>query len=142
MSNCFNGRNGALSIGSVNVAQLTSWDLTQSADAVECTFMGQAWKQHEAGIASWEGSCEALFAGDTTPGDANELVRVDTNSANTLVPGSPVALVFYAVDGVETNKWTGDAIVTSIENSASLDDMMTVSLSFTGTGALTNTFHP
>lgn len=139
---CFNGRNGALSVGGTNIAQLTSWDLTQSADAVECTFMGQQWKSHEAGIASWEGSCEALFAGDAVAGDANELTRVDTNFANSLIPGSPVALVFYAEAGEATNTWTGNAVVTSIENSATMDDMMTVSLSFTGTGELANTFHP
>lgn len=133
---CFNGRNGALSVGGVNIAQLTSWDLTQSADAVECTYMGQSWKEHQAGIASWEGSCEALLDGGAA--DANNLVRVDT-ALPALTPGSPVALIFYSVDGEVDNAWTGNAIVTSIENSASMDDMMTVSLSFTGTGELTNT---
>lgn len=124
---CFNGRNGALSVGGVNIAQLTSWDVSQSADAVECTFMGQTWKEHEAGIASWEGSCEALLDGATA--DANALLTI----------GATVALIFYAEDGSADNAWTGNAIVTSIENSASLDDMMTVSCSFTGKGELTNT---
>ncbi len=123
---CFNGRNGALSVGGVNIAQLTSWDVSQSVDAVECTYMGQSWKDHEAGIASWEGSCEALLDGGAA-------------DANSLTIGATVALIFYSVDGDVDNAWTGTAIVTSIENSASLDDMMTVSCSFTGKGELTNT---
>lgn len=124
---CFNGREGALSVGGTNIAKLTSWDITESADAIECTFMGQSWKDYEAGIASWEGSCEALI--DGTAADANALLSV----------GATVGLVFYAEAGVSDNAWTGTAIVTSIENSASLDDMMTVSCSFTGKGELTNT---
>ena len=132
MSNCFNGRAGALSVDGTNVGQLTSWSITQSADAIECTFMGQNWKEHQAGIASWEGSAEALFSGEAD----------SVNSLSSVTPGTVVTIVAYPTDGSAANKFEGSAVVTSIENSASIDDMITATFSFTGTGALTTTLTP
>ena len=37
---CYAGKDGALSIGGTNVAMLTSWNVTQSAETLECAYMG------------------------------------------------------------------------------------------------------
>ncbi len=60
------GKSGALSVddGATNVAQLVSWTITQSADTVEASYMGEDWKCSKPGMFSWEGSAEAVF--DTT----------------------------------------------------------------------------
>lgn len=122
---CYAGKDGALSVGGTNIAMLTSWDVSQSAETLECAYMGSTWKEHKAGLLSWEGSCEANFT------DASA-----TQAANEVTVGTEVALIFYPVDGGNMS-FSGNAIVTAIDNSASLGDVQTVSLSFMGTGQLT-----
>ena len=122
---CYAGKDGALSVGGTNIAMLTAWNVSQAAETLECAYMGSTWKDHKAGLLSWEGSADANFTDDTA-----------TQAANEVVVGSEVALVFYP-DAADTSlSFTGTAIVTSIDNSASLGDVQTVSLSFMGTGAL------
>ena len=122
---CYAGKDGALSIGGTNVAMLTSWNVTQSAETLECAYMGVDWKDYKAGLRSWEGSADANFTDDTA-----------TQAANEVVVGSEVAVVFYPVAG-GTMSFTGTAIVTSIDNNVALGDVQTVSLSLTGSGELT-----
>lgn len=121
---CYAGKDGALSIGGTNVAMLTAWNVTQSAETLECAYMGSTWKDFKAGLLSWEGSADANFTDDTA-----------TQAMNEVVVGSEVAVVFYPVDA-GTMSFTGTAIVTSMDNNAALGDVQTVSLSLTGSGAL------
>ena len=122
---CLSGKNGALSVdnGVSNVAQLTSWTITQNAEVIEATHMVASgtpnWMCKVGGALSWEGSAEALF---------------DTAEVYPTI-GSEVTIIAYEADS--TASYTGDAIITSIETAAGVEDMITVSLSFTGTGALT-----
>ena len=131
MSTCYEGKDGALSVGGTNIAMLTSWTVSQSAETLECAYMGVSWKDYKAGLNSWEGSAEMNFtdlasAAGETPAQA---------AANTLTIGSTVSLIFYPVDGGNMS-FTGSAVVTSIDNNAALGDVQTVSISFTGTGEL------
>ena len=121
---CYAGKDGALSIGGTNVAMLTAWNVTQSAETLECAYMGVDWKDYKAGLRSWEGSADANFTDDTAGLAANEVVV-----------GTEVAVIFYPVSG-GTMSFTGTAIVTSIDNNVALGDVQTVSLSLTGSGAL------
>ena len=121
---CYAGKDGALSIGGTNIAMLTAWNVTQSAETLECAYMGVNWKDYKAGLRSWEGSADANFTDDTA-----------TQAANEVVVGTEVAVVFYPVDGGNLS-FTGNAIVTSIDNNAALGDVQTVSLSLTGSGEL------
>ena len=122
---CYAGKDGALSIGGTNVAMLTAWNVTQSAETLECAYMGSTWKDFKAGLLSWEGSADANFTDDTA-----------TQAMNEVVVGSEVAVVFYPV-AAGTMSFTGTAIVTSIDNNVALGDVQTVSLSLTGSGELT-----
>ena len=126
MSNCYAGKDGALSVGGTNIAMLTAWNVSQNAETLECAYMGSVWKENKAGLLAWEGSADANFTDDAQAGAAN---------GTYLTVGSEVALIFYPVSG-GTMSFTGNAIVTSVDNDASLGDVQTVSLSFTGTGAL------
>jgi|TARA_R110000744_G_scaffold316988_1_gene423696 hypothetical protein len=128
---CYAGKDGALSIGGTNVAMLTSWTVSQSAETLECAYMGVSWKDYMAGLNSWEGSAEANF---TDVASAAGLTPAQI-AANSVTVGQSVSLIFYPVDA-GTMSFTGTAIVTSIDNNAALGDVQTVSLSFTGTGEL------
>lgn len=121
---CYAGKDGALSIAGTNIAMLTAWNVTQSAETLECAYMGSTWKDFKAGLLSWEGSADANFTDDTA-----------TQAMNEVTVGSEVAVVFYPVDA-GTMSFTGTAIVTSMDNNAALGDVQTVSLSLTGSGAL------
>lgn len=128
---CYAGKDGALSVGGTNVAMLTSWTVSQSAETLECAYMGVSWKDYMAGLNSWEGSAEANFT-DTASAAGMTPAQI---AANEVLVGSEVNLIFYPV-AAGTMSFTGTAIVTSVDNNASLGDVQTVSLSFTGTGAL------
>ena len=121
---CYAGKDGALSVGGTNVAMLTAWNVTQSAETLECAYMGVDWKDYKAGLRSWEGSADANFTDNTA-----------TQAMNEIVVGTEVAVVFYPV-AAGTMSFTGTAIVTSIDNNVALGDVQTVSLSLTGSGAL------
>ena len=121
---CYAGKDGALSIAGTNVAMLTAWNVTQSAETLECAYMGVDWKDYKAGLKSWEGSADANFTDDTA-----------TQAMNEIVVGTEVAVVFYPV-AAGTMAFSGTAIVTSIDNNVALGDVQTVSLSLTGSGAL------
>ena len=122
---CYAGKDGALSVGGTNVAMLTAWNVTQSAETLECAYMGVDWKDYKAGLRSWEGSADANFTDNTA-----------TQAMNEIVVGTEVAVVFYPV-AAGTMSFTGNAIVTSIDNNVALGDVQTVSLSLTGSGELT-----
>jgi len=139
MSNCYAGKEGALGVSTdngatyTNVAMLTSWDVSQSAETLECAYMGTSWKENHAGLLSWEGSAEANFT-DTAAAAGMTPAAL---AANQVTIGQTIDLYFYPdVNDVDFG-WSGKAVVTGIDNSASLGDIQTVSLSFTGTGALT-----
>lgn len=121
---CYSGKDGALSVDGTNVAMLQDWTVTQNANVIECSFMGSDWVENKSGLKSWEGSATAYFADDSQAG-----------AGNGITVGSQVALIFYPEDGVDL-KFSGNAVVTSIENSAAVGEIVSVSLSFTGTGAL------
>lgn len=125
MSSCYNGKNGALSVDGTNVAQLTSWTITENVDTVECTHMGANWKDYVAGIREWEGSFEAVYDG------------ADQGLTSALATGSTVAIIAYPESGDTDHSFGGSAIITSIEHTAEMDDVVRVTGSFTGTGALT-----
>jgi hypothetical protein len=127
---CYAGKDGALSLdgGSSNIAMLTSWNVTQSAETLECAYMGVDWKDYKAGLRSWEGSADANFTDDSYTTDT---------AANAIVVGSEVTVKFYPLSTDSGFGFSGSAIVTSIDNNVALGDVQTVSLSLTGSGELT-----
>jgi hypothetical protein len=128
---CYAGKDGALSVAGTNIASLTSWSVSQNAEVLECAAMGSTWKEHKAGLFSWEGSADANFTDSTA-----------SQAANEVAVGTTVALIFYPDAAQAGMSFSGNAVVTSIENSASLGDVQTVSLSFSGTGPLTTDLTP
>lgn len=126
---CIHGKEGALSLGGTNIAMLTEWTLNETADTVECTAMGDASRKYKAGIKGFEGSAECIWANDDTTGYVGQFTV-----------GTEYAGVFYVTDSataVEDLKYTGQVIVTGIEITATMDDVVRASVTFQGTGDLT-----
>ncbi len=119
----YKGDGGLLKVGTTTVGEVLGWSVEQQTDVIEDTAMGDTAKTFVAGLTSWTGSCEAILSDS----DAGQLL-LDNGSSQT-------DLDFY-FDST-TSAYKGNAIVTNISSSASIGDMMKVSITFQGTGALT-----
>jgi len=122
----FTGSNGVILVGSDQVAEVRNYSIESSADTIEDTSMGDNARTFKVGLTSFSGSCDVFF--DDT----------DTSGQGALTVGSSVTISFQ-MEGNTTgdHKLSGTAIVTSRSISASFDGMVEASISFTGTGALT-----
>ena len=107
------------------VAEMKSWSVEETQDQVETTVMGDSTKTFLNTIKGWSASCECVY----NPSDA---AQAD------LINGAKVQVEFYPAgtsDG--TNKFSGDAFVTSVSRSGSMGDLVAISVSLQGDGALT-----
>ena len=123
---CYKGLAGVVTVEGVSVAQVRSYTITESADTAECTAMNDTHRKHVATIKSWEGSMDLVW-------DKQD------NTAGLAVGGADVALIVYP-EGISGVSLSGQIIVTSMEISADFEDVVTASVSFTGTGPLTRTY--
>ncbi len=125
----YNGKDGVVKIGVNAIAEVRSWQLSESADTVENTVMGDPEKSFVAGLNEWEGSIDCYWDAD----DANGQEALATG----LSAGTTVALDLYPSGVASGNEhYSGDAIVTGISRQASNDGLVEVSFNFKGTGEL------
>ena len=113
--------------GSITCTNLTAgvkaWSLNLVGDTLETTdYADSGHRTFIAGLDGWTGSCE---------------VNWDTANSSLAVGETIDALIFSVVGATE--KYTGEAIVTGISVSSSVDGLVTMSVSFQGSGACTLT---
>ena len=120
------GKDGLVKIGSDTLGELRTWSYSVIGEVIEDTSMGDAARTYQAGLTTWSGSAEAHWD------------EADTAQTN-LTAGSSITLSFYP-EGEDTGDtyYTGSAIVTEVSSTATMDGMVEVSFSFTGSGALTS----
>jgi hypothetical protein len=138
MANTIKGSEGSLKVGNdntdeVELAQVKSYSLTESADTAETTVMGgydgttnTSYKSFTATLKSWEGSCDIIYNHD------------DFSNA-LLTAGADIYLELYPQESDTTNKYSGDAVVTSFEITADTGDLVQATVNFQGNGALDRT---
>lgn len=120
------GSEGAVYVGAVAIGELKSWSLSVSANTIDDSVLTDTWATKQPGQNSWSGSAEAFW--DET----------DTTGQGALTIGAAVTLNFDPEGNTSGDTiYTGAAIVTSIERSSSIDEMVNVSFSFEGNGVLT-----
>ena len=115
------GVGGSVS-GATYVSDVTQWEVTVAADAIDTTKMNATGSFRTAigGIKSWSGSYTALV-------DASTVANIDDDL------GSSVTAQFNLSSG----SLSGDIVITDIAVSASVDSVVEAVFTFTGTGALT-----
>lgn len=128
----FTGENGKVeitaedSVGTVTVAEVRSWTVEHTKDVIEDTVMGDAARTYKSGLHSFTGTMEVVY--DT-----------GHDALGSFDPSDDTALfVEFYPSSSSGNKFQGEVIVTSVSRSASFDDMITASVSFQGTGALSS----
>jgi predicted secreted protein len=125
----YTGENGQVRVddssGSpVAVAEVRSWTLDHTKDVIEDTVMGDAARTYKSGLHQFSGSMEVVYDDS----------KIDAQIFN---PDSDTELTAEFYPNSSTGyKFSGEIIVTSVSRSASFDDLITASISFQGTGAL------
>lgn len=87
------------------------------------------WVSNDYGESSWSGQCNALFAEDETNRKLHELYT-------DFVAGQKVTIEFTTSQSGDY-KFSGTAVITSMELNAPNNENVTYSITFTGDGALT-----
>jgi predicted secreted protein len=119
------GSEGVVKVGANAVAEVKSYSLTETADTIEDTVMGDSARTYQSSLTSFSGSLDVHW--DET----------DTTGQGALTIGASVTLNVYP-EGASTGDtyYSGTAIVTSIAVTGSFDGMVMASIGVQGTGAL------
>ena len=119
------GKEGEVVVGGSAVGELVSFTIETTGDVVESTKMADAAKTFIAGRTSFSGSLEMHF---------DEADSVQTQ----LTAGASITFKLLP-EGSSTGdrKFEGESVITGMSVSQPLDGIVTRSVTFQGTGALT-----
>lgn len=122
----FTGKSGVVQLGSNDFAEVRSYTITETADVVESTSMGDSSKTYEATLTDYTASIE-LFFDDT---DSTGQVAATVGSSITLNLGPEGS-------GSGAYKLTGTAIVTSKTITGASEGLVEMTIECQGSGGLT-----
>jgi predicted secreted protein len=118
------GSEGTIKVGSDTVGEIRSYSISETADTIEDTSMGDASRTYKTGLKSFTASVDVFWD------------EADTGQT-ALSVGSSVTLNLYPEGSTTGDKYyTGSAIVTGRTVNGSFDGMVEASLTLQGTGAL------
>ena len=122
------GSEGTVKSGANAIAEIRSYTITETADVLEDTSMGDTSRTYLSSLKTFTGSIDCFW--DET----------DTNGQLTLDPGSSVTINIYPEGSTSGDTYyTGTVLITEKSITASFDGMVEASCSFQGTGALSET---
>ena len=120
------GSEGTVKVGANAVAEVRSFSITETADTVEDTTMGDSARTYKPSLTSWNGTVEVYW--DET----------DTNGQVAMSVGSEITFGAYPEGSTSGDTYmSGSAIVTSLTVNSSFDGMVEASIAVQGNGALT-----
>ena len=119
------GKEGVVKSGSNGIGEVSSFTLETSADVVEDTSLTDATKSFLAGRTSFSGTIEMHYDETDT---AQETLTVGSTIAFTLLPEG---------NSTGDQSFAGSGIITGMSINNSLDAVVSRSVNFQGTGALT-----
>ena len=119
------GKEGVATAGGTGIGELTGFTLETTGDVVEDTALTDATKSFVAGRTSFSGTLEMHFDETDTP---------QTN----LTAGSSIAFILLPEGNSSGDRsFTGTGIVTGMSVNNSMDAIISRTVTFQGTGALT-----
>ena len=119
------GKEGVVKAGGTGIGELTGYTLETTADVVEDTQLSDATKSFVAGRTSFSGTLEMSYDETDSP-------------QQTLTVGSSIAFILLPEgDTSGDESFTGSGIVTGMSVNNAMDAVITRSVTFQGTGALT-----
>ena len=119
------GKEGEVAIGGTGVGELTSCTIETTGDVVESTKMADSAKNIIAGRTSFSGTLEMHFD--------------ETDSPQTsLIAGASIAFILLPEGNASGDRsFSGTGIVTGMSVNNSMDAIVSRTVTFQGTGALT-----
>ena len=119
------GSEGVIKIGSTVLGELRSYTLEQTSDTIEDTSLGDSSRSYKTGLKGFSGSASLFF----DEADAGQLL---------VTAGSAITINLSPEGTTAGDKFfSGDAIVTGYNVSASFDGMVEAEITFQGNGAVT-----
>ena len=119
------GKEGVVTAGGTAVGELTGFTLETTADVVEDTELSDSTKSFLAGRTSFSGTLEMSYDETDSP-------------QQTLTAGTSIAFILLPEgDTSGDESFTGSGIVTGMSVTNGMDAVITRSVTFQGTGALT-----
>ncbi len=119
------GKEGVVTAGGTGVGELTGFTLETTADVVEDTALTDATKSFLVGRTSFSGTLEMSYDETDSP-------------QQTLTVGSSIAFVVLPEGNTSGDeKFSGTGIITGMSVTNGMDAVVTRSVTFQGTGALT-----
>jgi hypothetical protein len=104
-----------------DVLKLREWSVSISSEKIDSTAAGDSWESHEIGHLSWEGEATCVDADMFWFAKLQEKVQIQ----------------FFDDAADVSPKFSGTASI-DVERSTPYDDVIETSISFTGSGVLTN----
>ncbi len=120
------GSEGVVKFSTNAVAEIRSYSIETTADTLEDTTMGDSARTFLPSLTSWSGSLDCLWDETDTTGQ----MAADVGSTITIT-------VFPEGAATGAMRYSGSAIITGKSITGSYDGLVEASISFQGTGALT-----
>ena len=122
----FSGSDGVILVGTDQVAEVRSYSIDETMDTLEDTSMGDTSRTYKTSLKSFSGSADVFF--DDT----------DTSGQGALTVGTSATLNIQMEGNTSgDHKLSGTVLVTGRTITASFDGLVEASITFRGTGALT-----
>ena len=119
------GSEGTLKVGANTIGEIRSFSISESADTLEDTSMGDAARTYKPSLTTFTGSVDVFWD------------EADTGQMAMTV-GASITFSAYPEGATAGDKYyTGTAIVTGLTINSSFDGMVEASMTLQGTGALT-----
>ena len=119
------GKEGVVTVGGTAMGEVTSFTLETTGDVVEDTALSDATKSFVAGRTSFSGTIEMHFDESNT-------------EQETLLAGASISFVLLPEGNTSGDaSYTGTGLITGMSINNSMDAIVTRSVTFQGTGALT-----
>src|SRR5210317_135530 len=119
------GKEGVVTVGGTAVGELTSFTLETTGDVVEDTALSDGTKSFVTGRTSFSGTLEMHFDESDSPQE-------------TLLAGASISFVLLPEGNTAGDaSYTGTGIVTGMSINNSMDAIISRTVTFQGTGALT-----
>lgn len=119
------GKEGVVKAGGTAIGEITGFTLETTADVVEDTQLSDAAKTFVAGRTSFSGTLDMHYDETDSP-------------QQTLTTGSSIAFILLPEgDTSGDESFTGSGIVTGMNVTNAMDGIISRSVTFQGTGALT-----
>lgn len=138
----FTGQSGKFSLdnnsGNVTaVAEVTTFSVEHTVNTIEDTAMGDQYRTFRTSLNEWSGSADVFFDTTHLSSFGNLLIGNTAGGANSTE--SATIELYPAGDTSTYPKLTGEVIITGFSVASELEGMVTATISFQGTGALTMT---